>query len=430
MHHSCCPLYVSIVDDLQVWSFGSIVPPPRRSAALQLLAFLLLHREVDRHPRDHVAEVLWPDVQKQSALACLRQALHELQRALPAHPDGRAWIDTCAGYISWSDLGSSHSSVDAWELSDGERSSDTHPARCTTGIYYLDYVAITDRISGELFPCLEDEWSIPFQLQVESACLSIAARFLQRLTTVGEEYRATLERVRLQARLRSAVDIDGEGELAKLSMDDELDNLAGAAEKHNANTLQDLVRLDRDSSCDMWIELLERAQCQRLVTWRRTTPQTFVHDLRSEVARPLAESGLFAGATSSAISRGQTGAIPDCPGGSSLLQELDGLADCISRMIQASAEDEMLSLPARVSGHMKALSSRSIIVLLDSICGLEFNAAAACAHVLNASDLIRVICCSQIELGLAGEAVVCEADWPDGPHSLTLTCLPKMVQSE
>lgn len=406
MHHRQYPLYVSIVGDVQIWSFGSIVPAPRRRAALKLLAFLLLHREVDRHQRDHVAEVLWPNTHKQTALTCLRQALHELRRALPAHPEGRAWIDTDAGCISWSDLGSRLSSVDAWELEDGDWRSITHPSRCPTGMSYLYFVAITDRISGEILPYLEDEWSISPQLQVERSCLSMAAQCLQWLTNWGEEYRVGLERVRLQVRLRSAVDIDADYELTKLTLEDGLDCVTNAADEDNVSPFEGLVRSDRDCSHDVWLELLNLAHCQRLITLRRTTTQDYVQDLRAEVARPLAASGAFDCAVWCAVARGQTDTVTVGPGGSSLLHDLDGLAYCISQMTRVAAEAEMRSLPTRLSGHIEALSGRSIVVLIDSTIGLEFNVAAACAHILNAGDHIRVICCSQVELGLAGETVV------------------------
>jgi len=277
-------------------------------------------------------------------------------------------------------------------------------------MYYRDYVAITERVSGEYFPYLIDDWSIRFQIRVESACLAVAQRNLQTLTSMGEEYRARLEEVRSRARMGSAADVDTDGDLFALAVYRGRDDFADSAKKHDSHSLENLVRVVCASPSDRWIEILELTKRHRLITWHRTTSQRAFQDPRSEVAGMLDADNGFDGAVWCTVAHGRTDSEVVCDSTSPVLRDLNGLSHYIAEMIRTSDGDEQRALLAQMTRHIAALSRSSILVLIDSIDGLEVNAATACAHLLNAGDSIRVIFRSGIELGLDGEVIVCEAD--------------------
>src|SRR5262245_19295164 len=78
-------LHLTMLGTFEVQRSGIAIHDFRTQTARLLLAYLAL--EADRpHEREHLANLLWPDVPPDQALTNLRQTLHRLRQAL--EPDG------------------------------------------------------------------------------------------------------------------------------------------------------------------------------------------------------------------------------------------------------------------------------------------------------------------------------------------------------
>src|SRR5262245_62071737 len=80
------PIRIELFGGLRFFQGEQAVSSVNTNRLQSLLAYLILHGDSPQ-PREHLAFVLWPESSESQARTNLRQLLHHLRRALPAHCD-------------------------------------------------------------------------------------------------------------------------------------------------------------------------------------------------------------------------------------------------------------------------------------------------------------------------------------------------------
>lgn len=131
------------LDRLRIYLFGephleirgeahSFKAPPK---TLPLLAYVLLHRRA-AIARETVAAALWPDDDQATAFGNLRRHLHYLGKALPAAPNGAAWLLTDNKSIAWNMESPYWLDIEAFETESQDRQLRSKAVRLYSGDLY------------------------------------------------------------------------------------------------------------------------------------------------------------------------------------------------------------------------------------------------------------------------------------------------------
>ena len=161
-------LRVQLLGDPEVRFDGSPVEALTSSRLLSLLAYLIVHREGARS-RPRIASTFWPESTESQARTNLRQALHNLRRALP-DPDRCLALDGQS--VRW--LADAPAIVDLVaferEASQATTSADRTLLERAVSLY-----------AGDLLPGCYDEWVGPERERLRQQCIGM----LEQLTAVG-----------------------------------------------------------------------------------------------------------------------------------------------------------------------------------------------------------------------------------------------------
>ena len=163
-------LRVQLLGDPEVRFDGSPVEAFASRRLQSLLAYLIVHREGARS-RPRIASTFWPESTESQARTNLRQALHNLRRALP-DPDRCLALDGQS--VRW--LADAPAIIDlvAFETvtTQAETSGDRLVLERAVSLY-----------AGDLLPGCYDEWVGPERERLRQRCISL----LERLATLAEQ---------------------------------------------------------------------------------------------------------------------------------------------------------------------------------------------------------------------------------------------------
>lgn len=150
-----------------------------------LLAYLVLHREVDQ-PRARLAFLFWPESTHSQARTNLRRSLHHLRQGLP---ESERFLESEARAIRWRGGSSATSDVEQFEalIAQAQRA---HERDERDG----EREALEDAVTlygGDLLPDCYDDWIVPERERLHDLWL-VAAERIAELLEGERDYRAAI----------------------------------------------------------------------------------------------------------------------------------------------------------------------------------------------------------------------------------------------
>ncbi len=163
----------------------SPVPAIEAPRLRSLLAYLVLNREVGQ-PRERLAFLFWPESEESQARTNLRQALHNLRRALP---EPERFLETETKTVRWRPDASFSLDVAEFEqlvasAEEARQAGDADAERCAlegaVGLY-----------AGDLLADSYEDWVVPERERLRDVFLGTAER-LAELLELERDYRAAI----------------------------------------------------------------------------------------------------------------------------------------------------------------------------------------------------------------------------------------------
>ena len=160
-------LDVVLLGEFRVCSEGSLLAGLRSPRTQALLGYLALHPGTPQ-PRQHVANLFWPDSTEAQARTNLRRELHTLRAGLP-DPDAVLAVDQTG--IWWRDDGACRIDVTAFAaaadqadaaLERGDATDFAEAARTAVALY-----------GGDFLPALYDDWVLAERERLCRRCVSL-----------------------------------------------------------------------------------------------------------------------------------------------------------------------------------------------------------------------------------------------------------------
>jgi DNA-binding SARP family transcriptional activator/tetratricopeptide (TPR) repeat protein len=160
-------LEVVLFGEFRVCSEGSLVAGLRSPRTQALLGYLALHPGTPQ-PRQHVANLFWPDSTEAQARTNLRRELHALRAGLP-DPDGVLAVDQSS--VWWRDDGAWRIDVASFAaaadhadaaIEHGDATGFAESARTAVALY-----------GGDFLPALYDDWVLAQRERLCRRCVSL-----------------------------------------------------------------------------------------------------------------------------------------------------------------------------------------------------------------------------------------------------------------
>ncbi len=180
---------VTLLGGLAVRRHGVTVHAPS-TRAVELLVYLTVHAGT-RHPRRHLASLLWPDSDEQQARTNLRRELHHLRSLVPA-----VCLDITATSIGWVDDSTCGVDVRTFLLEEtAARKAQQHGDQLEAVLRGRAAIAA---YTGPLLPGSYDDWVLAEREVLNNACVSICDELIETLSRRDVSTAKEIARRRIQ----------------------------------------------------------------------------------------------------------------------------------------------------------------------------------------------------------------------------------------